>query len=227
MRLIFCESGLFHSSASKNPVSCGSESMPHPCGRCSKYLCPGERDPEPILGSALPASSISLYLGKSCSISRLLSQGDGRDTQWGRSPAGNPGGRPGRCTRCKAGVQRSGKLGATPPHGSMSSHCARRLGQGGREGRRVSGADLGQSPGIGGPGIRGAPAPPVWPSQPPAKWGPGIKLVPVPDFTPVSAFRADSWPGNSCWRWKGLLLPFTGSPGRRRPEIKFCHCLAV
>lgn len=131
--------------------------LPHLCRRCSKYLCPGERDPGPTQGSALPASSISLYLGKSCSTFRPLSQGDGRDTQWGRSPAGSPGGHPDRCTRCRAGVQRSGKLGATPPHGSMSSHCARRLGQGGQEGRRVSASDLGQSPVMGGGRAWGSP----------------------------------------------------------------------
>ena len=74
-----------------------------------------------------------MYLDKSCSTSRLLSQGDGRGTQWGRSPAGSPGGHPDRCTGCRAGVRRSGRPGVTPPRGSMSSHHAHRLGQGRQE----------------------------------------------------------------------------------------------
>lgn len=76
---------------------------------------------------ALPAPSTSLYLGKSCSTCRPLSQGDGRDTRWGRSHAGSPGGHPDKYTGCRAGGQRSGRLGATPPHVSTSSHHAHRL----------------------------------------------------------------------------------------------------
>lgn len=125
--------------------------------RCSTCLCPGERDPGLALASALPAPRLSLYLDKSCSTSRLLSRGDGRGTQWGRSPAGSPGGHPDRCTRCRAGVRRSGRLGATPPHGSMSSHHAHRLGQGRQEGRRVSTLGLGQSPIMGGGRSLGCP----------------------------------------------------------------------
>lgn len=141
--------------APKILASCGSESLPHPCQKCSKCLCPDKRDPG--LTSAFSAPSISLYLGKSCSTSQPLSRGDGRDTQWGRSPAGSLGGRPDRCTGCRAGVQRSGRLGATPPHGSTSFRHAHRLGQRGQEGRRVSALDSLQSPVIGEDGVLGSP----------------------------------------------------------------------
>lgn len=161
------------SQAFSTPVCLKPLQPDPPCWRYSKYLCPGERDSAP---TAFPVPSISLYLGKSCNTSRPLSQGDGRGTPWDRSPVGSPGGHPDRCTRCRAGVQRSGKLGATPPHGSMSSHCAHRLGQGGREGRRVSATDLGQSPRNGWGQELGEPLlHRTGPATLPAKWRPGIK----------------------------------------------------
>lgn len=172
---------LLTSCAPKNLASRGSESLPHPCQKCSKCLCPDKRDSGLTIASVFPAPSISLYLGKSCSTSQPHSRGDGRGTQWGRSPAGSLGGRPDRCTGCRAGVQRSGRLGATPPHGSTSFRHAHRLGRGGQEGRRVSALDCCQSPVIGEGGVLGRPCSTSL-AQPHClqSGGQGIKLVSHP-----------------------------------------------
>lgn len=166
--------------APKNLASHGSESLPHPCQRCSKCLFPDKRDSGLTMASAFPAPSISLYLGKSCSTSQSLSQGDGRGTPWGRSPAGSLGGHPDRCTGCRAGVQRSGRLGSTPPHGSTSFRHAHRLGQRGQEGRRVSALDSHQSPVIGEGGILGSPCSTSLAQPPACKGCQGIQPVPHP-----------------------------------------------
>lgn len=215
------------------PTSPGSEAMPHPCQRCSKCLCSGERDPWLTLASALPAPRPSLYLDKSCSTSQPLSWADGRGTQWGRSPAGSPGGRPDRCTGCRAGAQRSGRLGATPPHGSTSSRHAHRLG--GQEGRRVSASDSGQSPIMAGSRSLGRPCSTSL-AQPHClqSGGQGVNQSSVPDIPHLGTQGRDG-PVSSCGRWR--VLPCTsqappvghgeGWPDSRRPVIKCCHYLAM
>lgn len=166
-----------------------------------------------------------MYLDKSCSTSRLLSQGDGRGTQWGRSPAGSPGGHPDRCTGCRAGVRRSGRPGATPPRGSMSSHHAHRLGQGRQEGRRVSTLGLGQSPIVVRVGPWGVPASPVWPSHTACR-GQGINQSPVPDIPHLSTqgrggtgkflLKMKSPP---CLSWAPMMKCGEGWPDGRRPVL--------
>lgn len=149
-----------------------------------------------------PAPSISLYLGRSCSTFPPLSPGDGRGTQRGRSPAGSPGGRPGRCTGCRAGVQRSERLDATPPRASTSSHRARRLGPGGQRERRVGALDSSQSQVIGGGGALESPCSTVWPSHMDSKVQARIQNRPhIPD-TPlpptISALRAVTCSVRTC-----------------------------
>lgn len=118
---------------------------------------------------------VNLYLGKPCSTSRLLSQGDGRGTRQGSLPAGSPVGHPDRCTGYRAGVRRSGRLGATPPRGCKSSLHARRL--------KVGGLGLGHRPessngwgwGLGEPLLHHS-----GPATLPTKWRPEPEAGPHP-----------------------------------------------
>lgn len=99
-----------------------------------RVCAPGERDPGLALASALPAPR-PLYLDKSLQHF-LLSQGGGRGTQWGDHSAGSPGGRPWQVHRMQGRGPKERKAGATPPHGSMSSH---RVHTGVEEGRKGEG----------------------------------------------------------------------------------------
>lgn len=187
----------------------------HPCRRCSKGLCPGERQTRLTPAHALPAPSISLYLGRSCSTSQSLSRGDGRGTQWGRSPAGSPGGRPDRCTGCRARVRRNGRLGATPPRGSMSSHHARRLHQGGQEGREGQCSQLPPESrnrwgwGLGEPLLHQS-----GPATLPAKWRPGHKAGPTSLTSPHLSTQGWDVPSKDLWKME------SPSPALRTPRAE-------
>lgn len=62
MRLIFCESGLFHSSASKNPESCGSESMPIHVGDVPSICALGRGTQGPLWAvPSLPPASLCTW----------------------------------------------------------------------------------------------------------------------------------------------------------------------
>jgi hypothetical protein len=190
------KSDIFHPYASDSLCVCT------PCvlrSRSERFQGPVAlgKDPGLARASALPAPSTSSYLGKSCSISLPLSLGGGRGTRWGRSHAGSPGSHPGKCTGCRAGGRRSGRPGATPHRASMSSPHARRLEQGGQEGRRLRTSVLASVSGPQGP------HPESVPTILPAKCIPGYKTCPMSLTSLISApdrhllkMEIPPWP---CW----------------------------